>query len=347
MDLPISIPLHTRNNTNPQTYNTEFDEWVKTTVTKAVKKHLKPSDFPGENKFVIQIRATGSHEGVFYILIDKTKNTPENKIIVEPYNYNNYDINIDGDSSIIIKLLKKRTVLLEEIENENIKVDIKNNQTENENITDDKIIESISYNFKPGIIYSFLKTNLYSNSNFTLFVISISCFLCGVLSILISNDVIADKTQYASGILFGLGLVSFPLISRSSLDKLSEVISNIAILFLTFSISFFIFYDLYNDYSCAQTTYSSLKYAFMIISLFIACLCVCYVISFAVYKFWTFFNQLFKKLFAFKKTEDSENYKLQIRNEILLKLCAIITTIFTIVATATPVISSVIKLFSK
>ncbi len=345
--MDLSIPFHTRNNTNSQSYNTEFDKWVKTTVTKAVNRHLKPSDFPGENKFVIQIRATGSHEGVFYISAEKKNETSEEKISVEPFNYDNYDINIDGDSSIIIKLLKKRTVLLEEIENGNLKVDINNNRTENENLTDDKIIESISYNLGPNVIHSFSKTNLYSNPNFTLLVISLSCFLCGILSILISNDANDVKTQFASGILFGLGLVSFPLMTRSNLDKLSEVILNIVILFLAFSMSFFIFYGLYNDYNNGQASYSYLKYTFMIVFFLISCLCVCYVISFAVYKFWTFFNQLFKKLFTFKKADDEESYKIYVRNEILLKCCAIVTTIFTIIATATPVISSVIKLFSK
>ena len=76
-------------------------------------------------------------------------------------------------------------------------------------------------------------------------------------------------------------------------------------------------------------------------------LCVCYVICFAIYKFWTFFNHLFNKLFAFKKAEDNDSYQLQVRNEMLLKLCAIATTVFAIIATATPVIASVIELLSS
>ena len=98
---------------------TAFDKWVTGPVAKTVKKHIKPSDF-NQNKLNIEVKVNGYNEGTFQIIVDKTKPDKHEQIAVNPYDYKDYDVHLEGDTSTILELLNKHTVLNEEIHNKTI-----------------------------------------------------------------------------------------------------------------------------------------------------------------------------------------------------------------------------------
>lgn len=341
MDTAFTNTINENEKSNNSQVQTEFDRWIRKDVTKIVSKHLKASDF-NEEKLAIQFKVKGFNKGTFYLIVDKNRSEKKEQIQVQPYDYKDYDINIEGDSSLILKLLKKQLVLNEEIYNKNLSVSV----NEKFNNSKNDLIDRISYSLKPTELYSLLKANLYTNTNFILFVFSISCFLCGILSSIIANSINELYPAYTLGIFFAVGLVTFPLMNRSTLDKITYILINIALLLAAILIFYNIFYYCYlKDFS--TVAHPLPIFIVMTISLLIVCLIACYIIFAAIYKFWIFFSNIINKIISFDKTEDSENYKIQIKNEFILKFIAIITTAFTIIATVTPVVAAIIEMIKK
>ncbi len=319
---------------------TAFDKWVTGPVAKTVKKHIKPSDF-NQNKLNIEVKVNGYNEGTFQIIVDKTKPDKHEQIAVNPYDYKDYDVHLEGDTSTILELLKKHTVLNEEIYNKTIIAKAKKDADDKQKSA---LINQLSYSLSPGDFYSWAKNNLYTNSNFMLLVLSIACILCATFTLIITNNVDNQYTQLATGVLFAIGLMAFPLLSYSVKEKFVHMLVNFLFVFLIFCFAFYLFYSLYEKSGSDLTSLNGKGFALSIFSLFIMCLTICYVIFAAIYKFWIFFNSLFTKLFIFKKAEDSENLKLQIKSEFFLKLAAIISTLITILATVVPLVSAIVEI---
>ncbi len=322
---------------------TEFDKFVYGYITKIVKK-LEPKDFV-QDHLAIEIEVNGYNEGTFYLEVKTDDSTGNKSIDVKPYNYNDHDIRIEGDYDDIIQLLKKHSVMNEEIQKGKLVVTTKLDGKEAQ-----KLINQLSYNLSPGDIYSFFKTNLFTNLKFLIVVIAAAFLVCSVLSLLVSRDKSGQLTTNTVAIFLAIGMTPLLMLNQSLFKKLPYFLINMAFSIIALLTSFLLFMECftrYNDTYNNNKTVSVCFYLFMTAMLLIACLVFCYYVLVILYGVWGLISKACFKLFTFRKTEDGKNIELSVKSQMLIKIIAVISTILAVVAYITPIIAAILDLLKK
>lgn len=204
-------------------------------------------------------------------------------------------------------------------------------------------MQQLKWYFTVSEEFLFIKDNQYLNLKLMLAVFSLGCATCGIFTYLITSDKNSAAMLNTLCVLAAFAIFPLAIINRNAFEHFTRILLNVGITLVGVLISLNVFMLLYKVYSGGNEKLRI--YIPMVFFLFIFSIILCYYVAAAAYFLWTIVSKLCVKLFAFNKSEEGDGYEFKVRNSVLLKIIAVISTILALIAYVTPILSPVLEMF--